>query len=101
MSQFIPRFRGRVLPKGSGFTFEIYITIGPDSDDNTLTMSAPKDQTYLNHEAAMVAMRALIDDVMKVVCEKMGLGTPTGIHDLKAGVFKSMDEWSKPKKVTS
>jgi hypothetical protein len=98
MSSYAPRFRGRAIPRGAGWSYEITITIGPDTEDNVPIIFSPKltEPTFMSELSAINAMKADLPEIMRETCRAMGLPEPAGVHNLKEGVMQDMDEFSKP-----
>ncbi len=95
MSKFLPRIRGNAIPKGKGWTWELFLTIGPDGAADPICLSY-KGVPFLNIESARNALRLAAAEVMKHVTCVMGLGEPSDLIDLAAGEIKSIAEFVKP-----
>lgn len=95
----IPRFRGNIVPKGSGWGWEGFITIGPHggkNDPEPIAMESNK--TFISREAAGVDLKDHAAKMLKTVCEIMKLPTPTDFMDLNEGMVKPAKAFEKKKK---
>lgn len=98
MSQLIPRFRGNAIerPDGKGWTWELFISIGPDSPENHPIVMGPKsDRHFLNQDSALNDMTLMIPDIAAEVCKAMGLPGFTAFQNLKEGTLETVEEFKK------
>lgn len=94
----IPRFRGNIVPKGSGWGWEGFITIGPHggkNDPEPIAMQSNK--TFISREAAEVDLKDHAAKMLNTVCEIMKLPTPTDFVDLNEGMVKPTKAFEKKK----
>lgn len=93
MSQLVPRIRGRAMQDDDGqWYYDIFITIGEDSENNDPLVLTPKER-YLNKTTALAKMHAQIPEIVNVVCSAMKLPKPNGVLDLKKNRSMSFDDF--------
>ncbi len=96
MNAIVPRIRGRAIPRGTAWVFELLITIGPDDGNHDLTLNFGKDRPpYLTRDAAIVGLKTAAADIARIISEEVGGGL---IHmtDLKSGVnHKTIEDFLK------
>lgn len=99
MTTFIPRFRGLAVQKPNrAWGWELLITIGPVGPEHPDPICMSSKQDFISRASALKDLEATVPGVMKEVCKAMGLGEPTGIHDLQQGTMSKFDEWGHPPK---
>lgn len=80
-----PRIRGKAIPNGSAWGFEIYITIGADGPENP-PMVLESNQDFINRETALIEMKKMVPGLMNVISEAVGV-KPEGYIDLIKNEF--------------
>jgi hypothetical protein len=93
MTILIPRIRGRAFQYGASWMWEIFITIGEDSE--AITLRSP--QIYLNQDSALVGLKAAVPDIIDEIGKALGLPKCEAVMDLKSGTLEATEEWVKKK----
>lgn len=89
------RIRGKALQvKPPGWRWEIYITIGPDTDDNPPIVLANK-MDFLTQEAALDSMKNEVPQITKLLAEATGSPEMTHFMDFKEGKQVAIKDWNK------
>ena len=88
-----PRVKGRVgqIEGTNEWLYELTILIGPNVDPIELQS---KERWNTPDEAAF-QMRVAIPEILKPICEKMGLDEPVGVLDLKSNKTIEFDKFKK------
>jgi len=84
---YMPRIRGRAYPIGKSFAFEVFITIGPETDDNHPIHMKFDKKKYISKDVAIQAMKLEIPKIIEQVCIGMKIPKPDGYLDLKQNKF--------------
>lgn len=83
----MPRIRGNAYPIGKEWSYEVYVTIGPDTEENEPIVINFKDKRFLNQQSAIAALKIEAQNVADEVCKAMGV-KHTGYMDLKENRYK-------------
>lgn len=86
----LPRVRGNVIPKGNGFTWEAYITIG--REDIEPIILAPKETApvFLNEESALKDLKETVYEATKVVGQALSGKEVTQVINLNDNVIEDV-----------
>ena len=78
----VPRIRAKAIKEGSHWNYEIFITVGPDTEENKPLVMTSKN-IFISKEAALAEVNRMLPGLIKTICSAMELPKPTGYIDLK------------------